>query len=442
MTKPVRKSAQGTSKEREKIASACLDDAAKAESSKESNHLETLDALPALVFLEKAGKIVFANAEVRQWLGLGEEKWSERPTNEVLWGFFSGTAEPETRSVPFRATMHLGDGKLVPVEGACCIVNSDLRETVIIGHPVGRERAPKSRLMDDVLASIPEAVVIEHGNHILYTNPAFTRIFGYSAEEAGGGSLRQLIVPRTRLHEQETLEKTVDKQGHAALETVRMNQDGDLVDVSIQIGPLVVGGLRVGYLSTFRNIAERREVESKLAQDAMHDALTGLPNRALLLDRVSQALRRRGRSPWKGCGMLYLDLDHFKQINDTLGHAAGDLLLLSAAQRLRVVLRPQDSPARMGSDEFAILVDGIDTAAELEIVAGRVLAEMQRPFTLYEDTLQIGASIGVAMAGPEYTAGESLLRDAASAMQRARDAGGGRYEMHSGHTDPSATGPE
>ncbi len=394
---------------------------------------EIFDALPALVFLERAGKIVFANAEARQLLGLAEEEWSERPIDEVLWGIFPLAAGPRraatTKSSPFHATILAGSGSLVPVEGACCVLNSESQETIIVGHPAGRERMPKSRLMDDVLASIPEPVAIEHGNHVLYTNPAFTRIFGYTAEEAGGGSLRQLIVPPARLHEQDALEKAVDEQGRAAAETVRMNRDGDLVDVSIQIGPLLVGGVRVGYLSTFSDLAERREVESKRAQDSMHDALTGLPNRALFVDRVTQALTRRARSPWQSCGVLYLELDHFKQINDKLGHAAGDLLLLSAAQRMRAVLRSQDSPARMGGDEFAILVDGIAKAADLEIVARRILGEIHLPFVVDGDEVQVGASIGAAMAGPEHTVGEFLLRDADFAMQRARQAGGERYEM-------------
>ena len=392
---------------------------------------EIFEALPALVFLERSGKIVYANSEARRLLGLANEEWIERPIDEVLWGFFPFAAKSQSplEASPFHAALHAANGMVVPIEGSCGMLNPEVREKVIVGHPVGREKVPKSRLMDDVLASIPEAVVIEHGNHILYTNPAFTRIFGYTADEAGGGSLRELIVPSARQYEQSTLEKAVDEQGHAAMETVRMNRGGDLVDVSIQIGPLLVNGARVGYLSTFRNIAECRELESKLAQDALHDALTGLPNRALFVDRVTQALRRRARNPRQSCGVLYLDLDHFKEIDGTRGHAAGDLLLLNVAQRIRAVLRSQDSPARMGGDEFAILVDGIATAADLEVVTRRILGEIHLPFDIYGEQVQVSASIGAVMAGPEHIAGESLLRDAVGAMERARQAGGGRYEM-------------
>ena len=142
-----------------------------------------------------------------------------------------------------------------------------LREAVIVAHPSGKERAPKSRLMEDVLASLPEAVAIEHENHVLYTNPAFTRMFGYTAEEAGGGSLRELIVPETRFNENAALRKAVDERGGATVETVRMNKAGELVDVSLQIAPLLVNGAKVGYVFTLprhrRSQADRSQAAAR-----------------------------------------------------------------------------------------------------------------------------------------------------------------------------------
>jgi Amt family ammonium transporter len=406
---------------------------------------EILDALPALVFLERAGRIVFANAEARQMLGLAEGEWFPRPVEDVLWGLFPGTAEPQTlltgtrRGSPFHATLPSRNGRLQPVEGTYSILNAELREAVIVAHPGGRERAPKSRLMEDVLASLPEAVAIVHGNHVLYTNPSFTRIFGYSAEETSGGMLLELIVPETRQHEQALLEKAVDQHGRAAIETVRKKKNGELLDVAVLAGPLTVDGAKVGYVLTYRDIGERKQTEAKLQHDALHDVLTGLPNRALFLDRLSLALTRRIRRPEQSCGMLFLDLDGFKEINDSLGHAAGDALLTAVAERLCGALRPQDTAARLGGDEFGILVENILSTSDLDAVANRVLHEMERPFEIFGQPVRAYASIGVAMAGPDHTVPELLIRDADLAMYRAKEQGGGRLEYFDNHLEVRAT---
>jgi PAS domain-containing protein len=129
------------------------------------------------------------------------------------YGRAADAVDGSKRGNPFHATLPGRNGRLLPVEGTYSILNAELREAVIVAHPSGRERAPKSRLMEDVLASIPEAVVIVHDNHVLYTNPAFTRMFGYTAEEASGGNLQELIVPETRRNEQAMLEKTWTSRG-------------------------------------------------------------------------------------------------------------------------------------------------------------------------------------------------------------------------------------
>jgi Amt family ammonium transporter len=405
------------------------------ENSDSPQQQEILDALPVLVFLERAGNIVFANVEARQMLGLADEPWVPHPVEDVLWGLFPGTAEPQTlltgtkRGSPFHATLPARNGRLLPVEGTYCLLNPELREAVIVAHPGGREQAPKSRLMEDVLASLPEAVAIVHGTHVLYTNPVFTQMFGYTADEASGADLRELIVPETRQNEHALLEKTVNQHGRATVETVRITKDGELVDVAMLAGPLLVDGAKVGHVFTFRDIGDRKQTEAKLQHDAMHDVLTELPNRALFTDRLTLALSRRLRRRDQTCGVLFVDLDRFKEINDTMGHAAGDVLLKAVSDRLRAALRPQDSAARLGGDEFGILVENIISVGDLETVATRVLAEMQRPFEIFGDPIQAGASIGAAMAGPEHTAPELLIRDADFAMYTAKQEGGGRFEI-------------
>jgi len=406
-----------------------------------SQQREILDALPVLVFLERSGRIVYANAEARRQMGQGDALWVERAVEDVLWGLYPGTAEPRTllaatgKGSPFHATMPALDGQLIPVEGTYSILGAEGREAVVVAHPVGRERAPRSRMMEDVLASLPEAVAIEHDNHVLYTNPAFTRMFGFGPEEVGGVSLRQLIVPETRWLELASLEKAVDLQGRATVETVRTTRSGELIDVSMQCAPLCVDGERVGYVYTFRDIAERKLAENRLQHDAMHDALTGLPNRALFIDRLGQALSRRKRRPDLSCGVLFLDLDRFKQINDALGHAAGDALLVGVAERLSSVLRPQDSAARLSGDEFAVLVENLVNTADLEIVAHRIVDAMEKPFDIFGHAVGATASVGAAIAGPAHTTPDMLLRDADYAMYRAKQAGAGQYEIFDKHLE-------
>ena len=287
----------------------------------------------------------------------------------------------------------------------------------------------QQRLIEAVLASIPEAVAVVRDYRVLYINAAFTRIFGFSAEEILGGNLQDFIVPQTRRKESALLNKDVDRFGFVSHDTVRKNKDDGLVDVALEAGPLMVNGNKAGYLISYRDVGEQKRLEARLQHDALHDALTGLPNRALFLDRLSVAFTRRSRSRGQNCGVLFLDLDRFKEINDTLGHAAGDALLVAVAERLRGVLRPQDTAARLGGDEFAILVENILSVSGIEIVATRVLEAMEREFEVCGHTIHASVSIGVAIAGPDHAVPELLIRDADFAMYRAKQDGGGRFDI-------------
>ncbi len=283
--------------------------------------------------------------------------------------------------------------------------------------------------MENVLANIPEAVAVVRGTQAIYVNAAFTRIFGFTAEEVIGRNLREFIVPQTLRHEITRVRNAVDQFGSASLETLRMKKDGGLLDVALEARPLVVNGEYSGYIFAFRDISDRKQTEAKLQYDAMHDALTGLPNRALFLDRLSQAFTQRLRHSGHNCGVLFIDLDRLKEINDTLGHAAGDALLIAVAERLRGALRPQDTAARLGGDEFAILVENIQSVSGMEIVASRVLEAMERDFEVCGHNIHASASIGVAIAGPDLAVPEQLIRDADFAMYRAKQNGGRRFEI-------------
>jgi diguanylate cyclase (GGDEF)-like protein/PAS domain S-box-containing protein len=173
----------------------------------------------------------------------------------------------------------------------------------------------------------------------------------------------------------------------------------------------------------------RLAAERGLRFQALHDPLTKLPNRALLLDRLRLALAR-GRREHRWVVLLYVDLDDFKNVNDSLGHAAGDALLRELSPRLADVLRPSDTLARLAADEFAILCEGLDEVTESAAIAERILAVVGRPMTVGGVELRPTASVGIALAEPGVAAdGEDLLRDASVAMYRAKHAGRGRYEL-------------
>jgi diguanylate cyclase len=192
---------------------------------------------------------------------------------------------------------------------------------------------------------------------------------------------------------------------------------------------LIKGQVDARLLSRSINYAiERKRAEVELAHQAMHDALTGLPNRALFYDRLGQALNRVGRQG-SAVAVLFLDLDRFKLINDSLGHGAGDKLLVSVAERLAGVLRAGDTAARFGGDEFVILCEDVSGERQAIAIAERIAAELDAPFVIDSDEVFAHTSVGIALATEPGARPEALIRDADAAMYRAKERGGGVYEV-------------
>jgi diguanylate cyclase (GGDEF)-like protein/PAS domain S-box-containing protein len=180
------------------------------------------------------------------------------------------------------------------------------------------------------------------------------------------------------------------------------------------------------FFSQLQDITERKEMEKELAHQALHDSLTGLPNRSLLTDRLLQGLassRRRASQ----AGVIFVDIDRLKDINDSLGHAAGDELLRTVADRIATAIRPGDTAARLGGDEFVVVCDDV-TPMETEVIAVRVLESVGRPCMSGGEEMRVSASVGIAMAD-EHSTPESLLRDSDAAMYRAKELGRGRIEF-------------
>ena len=176
------------------------------------------------------------------------------------------------------------------------------------------------------------------------------------------------------------------------------------------------------------DITQRRAAEERLRHDALHDALTGLPNRTLLLDRLEQIIQRSSREPGAGCTVMFLDLDRFKLVNDSFSHATGDQLLVAIAARLSDVLSPGDTIARLGGDEFTLVHDGMTSPERARAKAQTVCEILQHPFHLAGQRVFAGASIGICLSEPGMTP-EELLRNADIAMYDAKRHGGGGYAL-------------
>jgi diguanylate cyclase (GGDEF)-like protein/PAS domain S-box-containing protein len=177
------------------------------------------------------------------------------------------------------------------------------------------------------------------------------------------------------------------------------------------------------------DITSRKKAEARLLHDAFHDKLTGLPNRALCMDRLAHTITRTRRSLSRRFAVLFLDLDRFKLINDSLGHSFGDKLLRSFTTRVRALLRPSDTFARLGGDEFCILLEDVQTLQDAEVVAARILKSVEDPFIIQGQHIFSSVSIGIVESHPRYQQPEEMLRDADLAMYRAKNMGKARHAV-------------
>ncbi|MDJ0904210.1 MAG: EAL domain-containing protein, partial [Xenococcus sp. MO_188.B8] len=291
-----------------------------------------------------------------------------------------------------------------------------------------RESEERLRLVTENMSDL---VCLHHPDgRYMYVTSSCKALLGYCSDELIGRDPYELFHPNDRKRiRQET--HTPSLNGTPRRITYRIRQKtGDYIWVETLTKTILDAKGQVVHLqSTSREVSDRIEAEHKLKHDALHDSLTGLPNRNLLMERLDLAFKRAQRHREYQFALLFLDLDNFKAVNDSMGHLIGDELLLAVVTRLDKCIRETDLVARLGGDEFVILLEELNDLEESVRVAERILESLQSPFHLSSRELFTSTSIGIAVGSISYKRTENLLRDADLAMYRAKKSGRGQYAI-------------
>ncbi len=315
--------------------------------------------------------------------------------------------------------LHQADGQLVGTVGTL--------DDITVRRETERER---QRLIDIFEATEDHVGICDAHGALLYLNAAAKRTFGFEAPgEVARHVVQDLFPPSVAERLSDEIRPEVERSGRWEGELTMLVPDVGLVPVAAQV-LLHPGDEDDGpyYSAILHDIRERKAFEQRLAHQANHDPLTGLPNRTLLIDRLDGALARARRHN-RRVAVLFLDLDHFKVVNDSLGHGLGDRLLVAIAERLAIALRPGDTVARFGGDEFVVLCEDLVSQHDAITIAERVDEAVSGPFIIDDTEVFVGVSIGIALPDDTEADPETLIRDADAAMYRAKDRGRSRWEL-------------
>ena len=327
-----------------------------------------------------------------------------------------------------------------------------------------KTQSERLRLLESVAIHARDSILITEaeptdlpGPRILYCNAAFTRTTGYSEAEVIGMTPRILQGPKTDPASRAKLREALARWKPIEIELMNYRKDGSEFWVELSIVPVAdENGWFTHWVSVQRDITERKEadelttrvriaevknealateiqerkrVEAELLYTAFHDNLTGLRNRAFFMERLTATIGHSRDLSAHGCAVIFLDLDRFKAVNDSLGHIAGDVLLREVGSRLIRCARPQDTLARIGGDEFALLVESVDNLATAIEIAESIITALRAPIRIGQQTIFPSCSIGVVQALDLYQSPEDLIGDADIAMYQAKRAGRGDYAI-------------
>ncbi len=399
------------------------------------------NAVPvAIAYYERAGNICrYANQGYAQMFGFDEQLILGRPVAEVIGAEAAQAIQPqvdvvlrEQKGSSYERQLKAADGTLRSIEvhllphtdtsgvaiGAFVLISDITRHR----QAEAALRESEERLAKFMMASA-EGIVFHKGGFITDINPPVLALLGYTAERMMGRSTLEFIAPDER-----DRVKAVIAAGHEiGYDSVALHADGTLVPVEFIVRTMHYQGERLR-MTIVRDIRDRVEAQARIHHLAHHDVLTGLPNRAAFIERTN-VLLQQARDSGHGLALLFVDLDHFKRVNDSLGHPVGDVLLQTVAERIIGTLREADLVARFGGDEFVLLLSGPTGAAAVAEVAGKLLAAVGAPLLLEGVAISVTPSIGVALFPDHGDSAAELIKHADTAMYQAKLRGRAGYEF-------------
>lgn len=323
---------------------------------------------------------------------------------------------------------------------------NEITGAIIMARDITRQKAAETQLKIAATAfrSQDGITITDADCQIIRVNPAFTEITGYTQEEVLGKNPRILQSGRHNREFFSRLWQTINETGHWRGEIWDRRKDGSVYPARMAISAVKNNeGQVINYVATFTDISKRKTAEARIEHMAFHDQLTDLPNRQLLLDRMAQARLENDRNQFK-CAILLIDLDDFKTLNDAHGHEIGDELLKLVAQRLALSVRAVDTVARIGGDEFVILLKSLSSkdikaAQEVDQIASKLLNVIRQPFAIDPYSFQITCSIGVTIAPDEPGKNEDMLKQADIALYQAKQAGRDNLKFFDDHMQIAIT---
>ena len=408
-------------------------------------------AADAIVLSDQDGTIVSWNQAAREMFGYSTAEIVGQPLASLiperfrkthLSAFVRDVDDDDSASYTVARRLSLygltKEGREFPVElSVASWVTHGRRyfSAILRDVSAGRQAEAELALLGSAVANVRESIVVSTaggsglGPTMLYVNPAFTEMTGYTESQVLGRSFGILTGPKTDSAILERLHRHLQRGEPITVELTAYRRDGSEFLMEWHASPIQPESGKVRhFVSVQRDVTDERIAEAALRR-ADRDPLTGLANRDVLVKRLRRAIERTGDRIDYRYALLFLDLDGFKTVNDSHGHIAGDQILASAARRIERSVRPGDTVARFGGDEFVVLLEYVSDLQDVMTVAERIQAHLSVPFVVQGHELLAPASIGIALSDSGYSEPDDVIRDADEAMYRAKQEGRGRAEV-------------